>query len=133
MIIKIQPDFQKAKSLEQSAELKLERLNKTDKEKYPADTLKDYYDIIHKLMEAITLSKGIKTKGDGAHQELIDYIAKEYTLGEKTRIFLQQIRDYRNRISYEGFNVTVDYIETNNEEITRIISALKSILKNPKK
>lgn len=128
MIINIQPDSQKAKSLEQSAEITLERLNKTDKEKYPADTLKDYYDIIHKLMEAITLKEGIKTKGDGAHQELIDYVANEHKLGEKTRIFLQQIRDYRNRISYEGFNVTADYIKTNNEELMRIINALKNIL-----
>ena len=88
MIISIQPDIQKAKSLLLSAKMTLQRLDGTDKEKYPTDTLKDYYDIIHKLMEAITLNEGIKAKGEGAHQELIDYVARKHKLGEKTRLLV---------------------------------------------
>ena len=68
MIIKISPDKQKSESLEKMAEMTLERLDKTDMEDYPSNTLVDYYDTIHKLMEALTLKEGIKIKGEGAHQ-----------------------------------------------------------------
>jgi hypothetical protein len=77
MITKIKPDKQKSESLVKMAKITLERLNNTDMNKYPSNTLLDYYDVIHKLIEALTLREGIKVKGEGAHQELIEYIAKE--------------------------------------------------------
>lgn len=46
MITRVKPDSQKAESLKKMAEITLERLNKTDMEKYPSNTLEDYYDII---------------------------------------------------------------------------------------
>jgi hypothetical protein len=106
VIIKVRKDENKSKSLVKMAEITLERLKDTNMEKYPSNTLLDYYDILHKLMEAITIKNGIKAKGEGAHQELIDFISKEYGLNEQNRIFLQQMRDYRNRISYEGFMIS---------------------------
>jgi len=51
-------------------------------ENYPSNTLIDYYDIIHKLLEAITLKAGVKARGEGAHQELIDYVAKQHNIDE---------------------------------------------------
>ena len=124
MIIKIHPDKQKSSSLKKMAEITLERLNETDIEKYPANTLTDYYDVIHKLMEALGLLNGIKIKGDGAHQELIEYIAKQYAFDEYARQFLQQMRDYRNRISYEGFMIHKNYITLNQEKIKSMIKKL---------
>ena len=106
------------------AEITLERLENTDREKYPTNTLNDYYDSIHKLMEALSMLNGIKMKGEGAHQELIDYIAKQYNFDEQTRQFLQQMRDYRNRISYEGFMIHKNYIILNQEKIKNIIKKL---------
>ena len=124
MIKKIKPDKQKSESLKKMAEITLERLNNTDIEKYPSNTILDYYDIVHKLMEAITLKEGIKIKGEGAHQELIDYIAKNKMINEHMRQFLQKIRDYRNRISYEGFMVNKSYILLNKEIIRERIEHL---------
>ncbi|MEK6914623.1 MAG: hypothetical protein AABW83_03145 [Nanoarchaeota archaeon] len=124
MIIKISQDKQKAKSLRNMARITLKRLNKTNIEEYPSNTLVDYYDIIHKLMEAFTLEKGIKIKGDGAHIELINYISKILILSESDRQFLQQIRDYRNRISYEGFMINKNYIIFNRDKILYIINRL---------
>ena len=128
MITKIKPDPQKSASLKKMAEITLERLSKTQIEDYPSNTLVDYYDIIHKLMEALTLKAGIKIKEEGAHQELIDYISKIHNFNEQTRQFLQQMRDYRNRISYEGFMVHKNYILLNKEKITSIISFLSNKL-----
>ncbi len=129
MIFKIKPDEQKAKALMAMAETTLKRLKDTDMEKYPTNTLTDYYDVIHKLMEAIALANGVKVKGEGAHKELIDYIAKQYDFNEQTRLFLQQIRDYRNRISYEGFMVHKNFIILNQAKINLIIKKLFAKLK----
>jgi hypothetical protein len=117
MIAKITPNKQKSIALIKMAEITLERLNKTDIYQYPTNTLTDYYDIIHKLMESLALSHGIKTNGEGAHKELIDYISQTYKFGESTRIFLQEMRDFRNRTSYEGFVISSDYIRLNIEKI----------------
>ncbi len=128
MIIKISPDNQKSKALIRMAKVTLERLNKTDIYEYPSNTLTDYYDIIHKLMESLTLSKGIKIKGDGAHQELIDYVCKIYTLNESLRIFLQEMRDYRNRTAYEGFMIDKDYFSSNIKKIEEVLAILGKLL-----
>ena len=93
-------------------------------ERYPSNTLTDYYDILHKLMEAMTISEGVKFKGDGAHQELIDHVCQKQGLGEQIRQFLQQMRDYRNRIAYEGFTISKNYIVLNQETITKLIKQL---------
>ena len=42
------------------AMITLERLSDTDKNKYPSNTLIDYYETFHKLMEALTTIDGIK-------------------------------------------------------------------------
>ncbi len=129
MLTKVKPNRLKSESLRKMAEITLERLEKTDREAYPSNTLLDYYDTIHRLMEAFTLKDGIKIKGEGAHQELIDYLALIKVFDEQTRIFLQQMRDYRNRISYEGFMVHRNYIVLNKEKIRRIIEGLFGRLK----
>ncbi|MEK6827523.1 MAG: hypothetical protein AABX99_03515 [Nanoarchaeota archaeon] len=121
MIVKIKPDKQKSESLKKMAEITLERLNKTNMEDYPSNTLSDYYDVIHKLMESLTIKNGIKARGDGAHQELIEYIFKQNIINEQARQFLQQMREYRNRISYEGFMINKNYICLNNQKIHEII------------
>ena len=64
MKISVQPDKKKAESLLKMAEVTLSRLKETDKLKYPSNTLDDYYDSIHQLMEAIILLHGIKFKGE---------------------------------------------------------------------
>ncbi len=124
MITKTNADKQKAKALYTMAQITLERLDQLDSTKYPTNSLNDYYDIIHKLLEALGAIEGVKTKSEGAHQILIDYICKQHQLGEATRIFLQEMRDYRNRISYEGFTIKPEYITQNKQRIITIINTL---------
>ena len=130
MKIRISPDKQKSESLKKMAEITLKRLKETDIQSYPSNTLLDYYDIIHKIIEAIALSKGVKIKGEGAHKELIDYMVEKGTIDELTRRFLQEMRDYRNRISYEGFMIHKNYVNLNKEKIQRIIKNLFKVLEN---
>jgi len=128
MITNRKPDRQKSDALKKMAEVTLERLKKTDAEKYPSNTLLDYYDTIHKLMDALALRNGVTIKGEGAHRELIDHISKEH-MNEQTRQFLQNMMEHRNRISYEGFMIQTDYIIANRDRIQNIIKTLFSLLK----
>ncbi|MBI1936063.1 hypothetical protein HYS31_06500 [Candidatus Woesearchaeota archaeon] len=48
----------------------------------------------------------------------------QHKLDEQSRQFLQQMRDYRNRISYEGFMVHKNFILLNEEKINKIIKRL---------
>jgi uncharacterized coiled-coil DUF342 family protein len=127
MQIKIGVDRQKAMALIKMAKTTLERLKETSQDKYPTNALTDYYDILHKVMEALVSVEGIKIKGEGAHQELIDYVCKRYELGEPVRRFLQELRDYRNRVSYEGFMITPAYIKANFKKIEEIINILMGL------
>lgn len=79
-------------------------------------------------MEALTSLEGVKIKGEGSHQILIDYICKKHNLSEAQRKFLQEIREYRNRISYEGFYVKNSYIKENETKIERIIKLLVKLV-----
>ena len=49
-------------------------MNETDREKYPSNTLTDYYEVIRKLMEALTSIEGLKIRGEAAHHDIINYI-----------------------------------------------------------
>jgi len=126
---KISINKNKAKALFKMSQVTLERLSNSDKLKYPSNTLDDYYDILHQLMESISSLSGVKFSGDFAHKNLINWTAKELKLSFIQRDLLQQIRSYRNKISYEGFSIKAGYIEQNENEILKVISIFKEKLK----
>lgn len=128
MKVLIKPDLAKAKSLRETSIITLNRLKETDMEKYPSNTLKDYYDIIKGLMEALLYIEGVKMKGESSHYETIEYACEKYRLGEGIRVFLQEMRDYRNRFSYEGFTVQESYIRLNKKRINELIQALLKLV-----
>ncbi len=70
-IVEKSPDREKAKSLKKLSVKILKRIDETDKEKYTTQVVRDYYNAIHNLLEAISISMGKKVKGKGAHAELI--------------------------------------------------------------
>lgn len=80
----------------------LARLAETRQEAYPSDTLRDFYEILHQLMEAILYERAEKTHGDGAHKELIDRLAYYGDIDAQTRILLQDVRERRHHLAYEG-------------------------------
>ena len=121
---KVFPDVKKAQSLKEMAKTILERLNSFNKLKYPSNTLNDYYNILHNLMEAVSISEGVKFSGDSAHKELIDWICLKLKYSEQKKVFLQQLRDYRNKISYEGFFIKENFIKQNDKKILTIIAEL---------
>lgn len=127
MINKSKKDIEKAKSLLEMAKITFERLNAFNKFKYPSNTLNDYYDILHKLMDSFISLKGLKFSGINAHKELIDYVCGNF-FSDLDRIFLQNLRQYRNQIAYEGFNIDPDFLKRNQKRIENYINSLINYL-----
>ncbi len=119
---KITPDKEKAQSLLKMSRKTKNRIKNTNIEKFPSQTLKDYYNVIRQLMEALSCLEGIKIEGKGIHKKLIDWTMEEYSFPENHRVFLQQLRRRRNRISYEGFFIEEHYLLRNQEKLEKVIN-----------
>jgi len=127
-IFKITPDKERAKSMMKMAETTLEMLKDINQKKFPSNVLKEYYDVIRELISIILYSDGFKTKGDGAHKLLIEYLEKNYKQFTKYEILLlEDLRKTRNKITYDGFFITDDYLQRKKKDILALISKLKYI------
>jgi hypothetical protein len=128
-IIKTIPDREKAKSILKMVETTLEMISAIDTKKYPSNVLKEYYEVIRELVTVILLLDGYKTQGEGAHKKLIEYLEKNYPEFKRHEIsLLDDLRLTRNRIAYNGFFVTDEYLERKMKEILAIIEKLRVII-----
>jgi hypothetical protein len=128
-IIKTIPDREKAKSILKMVETTLEMISAIDSRKYPSNVLKEYYEVIRELITVILLLDGYKTQGEGAHKKLIEYLEKNYPEFKRHEISLiDDLRLTRNRIAYNGFFVTDEYLERKMKEILAIIEKLRVII-----
>lgn len=114
-IIRIQPDFQRAKNLEVESLRKLNRLNKIILidpliDENANDYIEDCYNIIMFKIRAILLKTGYKASGQGAHEAEISYLQK-IDFNEKDVQFCNQLRYFRNGILYYGKRFDKEYAE----------------------
>ena len=124
-LISVTPDKEKAKSILKMADTRLEMLNGIDPEKFPAPLVEQYYEVIKELMTTVLLLDGFKTL---SHKALIEYLAKKYKeFGEADIVFLNNLRVTRNRISYDGFFVSKEYLTTRRNKIFAAITKLKNL------
>ena len=129
-IVKIKPDKEKAKSILKMANTTLEMINSTDSEKFPSIVIKEYYEVIRSLTNAILLIDGFKTEGEGAHKRMIEYLKTNYRQFSQYEIStIDNLRIIRNRIAYEGFFIKGDYLVRKRNHILKIIDKLIKILK----
>lgn len=129
-VVDVTPDKEEARSLKKMADRTLERIAETDRQRFTTQIVKDYYDVIHYLLEGTSVALGKKVKGRGAHAELISLISEKFELEEGVEEFLQNLRKFRNRIAYEGFSVEMDYLKRNESTLEETIEHLKSILRD---
>ena len=82
-------------------------------------------------MTIILLLDGYKTYGEGSHKKLIEYLELNYREFDKSEIyFIDDLRNIRNKIAYDGFFVEINYILNNIKNIQRIIEKLNKIIEN---
>jgi hypothetical protein len=128
-ITRITPDKEKAKSILNMVGTTLNMIRSIDVGKFPSNVTKEYYDVIRELMTALLLLDGFRTKGEGAHKNLIDYLEKNYKEFKEYEIsLLDELRKTRNRIAYDGFFVPGDYLDRKKRDIISIISKLKRLI-----
>lgn len=128
-LIRVVPDRQKARSIMKMVDATLEMTGTIDAGRYPSNVLKEYYDILRELIAVIALLDGYKTQGEGAHKKLIEYLAEHYPEFKGHEIALiDDLRDARNRIAYNGFFITEDYLARKKKDILDVIGKLKGVI-----
>ncbi len=128
-LIRVTPNKEKAKHILKIAEMTIERIQRVDVKEFVTLTTKDYYDVIKELMTAVALLNGYKTEGDGAHKRLIEYITIKYKEFKQHEIqTIEDMREKRNKIYYEGMFLSEDYLEKRREDIKSVITKLKKII-----
>lgn len=127
-LMRVIPDKEKAKSVLRMAEVTSQLISTINAEKFPSNITKEYYEVIRELMTTILLIDGYKTTGEGAHKALIEYLSEKYKqFTEHELSLIEELRIARNRIAYDGFFVTYDYVERHRKTIEAVISKLKGI------
>ena len=106
----------------------LEWLETMDGRSFPSQYVREIYETIHLLMESLASIEGIKFDGEGAHAKLIMWSSDTVRLTRIEKTTLQQLRRFRNKLSYEGEEVTYDYVQRNQKIFTGIIKKLFSAL-----
>ena len=120
----METDPAQARALREMARQVRERLDETLQEQYPSQRLLDQYHALRMLMEALAAEQGEDFRGDGAHARLIDWATEEVELSRADQEFLQSLRQYRNRVQYEGFQVDTDWLSRNRDRIERLFHEL---------
>ena len=130
-LIRIIPDKEKAKSILKMVDTTLKMIKEINIDKFSSNITKEYYEIIRELMTIILLLDGYKTYGEGSHKKLIEYLELNYREFDKSEIyFIDDLRNIRNKIAYDGFFVEINYILNNIKNIQRIIEKLNKIIEN---
>ncbi len=94
---------------------------------FPSMRLRMLYDALRAYAEAYGIERGIRFRGEGAHYDLFEYLREERAITEDERIFFQDIRDTRNKNTYEGKDVPEDYLERKTPEIKRLLGKLREL------
>ncbi|MFH1105659.1 MAG: hypothetical protein V1731_00395 [Candidatus Aenigmatarchaeota archaeon] len=129
-LIGITPDKEQVKSMLKMAGVTCEMIKGIDAKRFPSNVVVEYYNVIRQLMAAIALLDGFKTKGEGAHIQLIEYLNDNYKEITEYEIgLINELRTTRNRIEYDGFFVQEDYVKRKAGDIILVISKLESIAK----
>ena len=127
-LIRTTKDREKIKSILKMTDLIEKRINKEDKWKFLPLILSDYYEIIKELMTALLLCDGFKTL---SHKNLIEYLEKKYKEFNKSEIIaIDKLRMIRNRIVYEGFEISKNYLTDYEFIFQSVIKKLKFLIKN---
>ncbi len=86
--------------------------------------IKDCYDILMELIRACLLLEGYKSSGLFAHEAEVSYL-KKMGFDDKDASFLNNMRYFRNSVTYYGKILPIDYAEKVVEFTKEIYPKLK--------
>jgi len=122
----VSPDIDKINSILKmcSVRLKFARKQEIDDETASLIT-EDYYEIIKELLTALLLKNGFKANN---HECLISFLKVNYPDLEYETGIIHELKNIRNRISYDGIFVEKQYLVSNKLEFEHIIDILKELI-----
>ena len=129
MIIKVTPDKEKVKSILQLIKEREEFVSSINHNKFSTNASENYYEIIKELANALLLLDGLKTTGEYAHKDLIDYLTNYEEFTESDILFMNDLRIKRNNSAYDGKKIDPSYLANNKNRILELIKKLKQCIK----
>jgi len=125
-IKRVEADREKIGSIRRigAARLRLTREARLDDETAPIIAW-DYYEVIKELLTALLLKNGLKSDN---HECLIAFFRKNYPEHEYEAGMMHQLKEARNRVTYDGVFVKKDYVANNRAEFEHIIGVLDRLL-----
>ena len=129
-LIRITPNIEKAKSIMKMSKSTLVMIKDIDRNRFPSNIIKEYYDVIRELVGVIMLLDGYKIIGESAHKDAFEYLKKNYSKHFKMQqlMFMDSLRVLRNDISYDGFFIETNYLDRTEKEIATIITILDKLV-----
>ncbi len=124
----VRPDKEKAKSIRKMINVRLGALEieLKNKEEFSSLIVEDYYEIIKEAITATMSADGFKTL---SHEVLIAYLKEFFPQFSDSEIALaDRLRQLRNKIAYNGFFITTNFLERNKKEIRGLVEKLQNIL-----
>jgi len=125
-IREVEIDEERIKSI---IEKSMQRLDRAKKTKIDLNTVsfvvEDYYEVIKELLIAYLLKNGLRSKN---HQCLISYFYKQNPNYEGEVHLICQMSFFRNRLSYYGEDIPLEFYEKNKKEFQSIINLLKKLI-----
>jgi len=124
---KVEPDLEKIESIKKICNVRLKIVREIEINKETASIVAtDYYEVIKELLVALLLKNGLKSDN---HECLISFFKNKYPKYEYESKVIHQLKNVRNRVSYDGVFVKKDYIDANKLEFDHIIELLNKLLK----
>ncbi len=128
-IRQVEPDPAKIASIRRMCGVRLRVLRQMELDEETASlAAADYYEIIKELLTALLLRHGLKSDN---HECLVSFFRGHYADHEYEAAAILQLKDVRNRVTYDGVFVRKDYVERNRLEFEGIIELLDTLLDKP--
>src|SRR3989344_2932651 len=125
-IKKISIDKDKISSILKMCDARFRFVEKQDIDDETASIItEDYYEIIKELLIALLLKNGLKSDN---HECLISYFKEKHPEYEYELNIIYELKNIRNRISYDGIFVKKEYLVKNTLELKNIIKVLKELV-----
>lgn len=130
-IRKISVDKDKIHAILKMCNVRLKFIKKQKADNETASIItENYYEIIKELLTALLLKNGLKSDN---HECLISFFKEKYPKYEYEINLIHELKNIRNRISYNGIFIEKSYLERNKLEFEHIIQLLENLVKNSDK
>lgn len=130
MIIKIKPDFGRAKSMFKLALNREISLGFLKTGEFPTIVAEMYYEVIKEICNCILFVKGFKSVGGNNHKDLYDFLFHKNLINQENFSLIDGLRYRRNGSLYYGEKIKQIYLDNKEKELIQLIKKLKRLFTN---